>query len=646
MPEQLIRTTGKFEEENSKDGSNLPNINFLKIGGGSEVFYADREGTRYGNTDFDLANAWIKNNGTYKFKDADGNTLFDISGMTFSAVDTIPSIQGWSSTILFTALDYNTISWSLGTIILANGTTYTINTGDTGNITLPTYIYLDVSVSLTALQVTTTASLSVGANKILVAVAFPNTDTNSKATFQAFGGRGGVNLAVDNIVANSASVNEFISNSAQIKDAIVTNAKIVTCSIEKLLAGAITSKIITLGVTDGQGDSYIASGKTDFNNTQSGFIIGVDDSDSNKAKFYIGDSNNYFNWDGSNIALKGSVTITGGSGIANLNDAGNLATLDNVGASNCDTTIISGGKVITTLLTADNIQTGTLIGRTVKAVGGSSGIDTWIQNDGTLAFTYNGSIGSMVYANTSNQLNLWSANNTYIMCDELNFDYNNDNDGSDCWWNSYTSPRMKLTSAGVLKVDGSVDQNAWDFAEMFEATEEFSKEKIPNGTSVVLENGKIRPANKNEEPFGVISATSGFIGDSGGEDAGTKWSKKYLRDEFGEYLKEKAEWWSIKHLEVKKIQKILGTKEIGGKCGGWVDSGIDVPKEAKITLKERKVLNPNFDENMEYVERKERPEWNIVGLLGKVAIRKDQPKSKSWLKMKDISDSIELWLIK
>jgi hypothetical protein len=55
-----------------------------------------------------------------------------------------------------------------------------------------------------------------------------------------------------------------------------------------------------------------------------------------------------------------SITIGGGSGIANLSDAGALAVKDSVGATDCDTTIISGGKIITGLLTADNIQTGTL----------------------------------------------------------------------------------------------------------------------------------------------------------------------------------------------------------------------------------------------------------------------------------------------
>lgn len=61
-----------------------------------------------------------------------------------------------------------------------------------------------------------------------------------------------------------------------------------------------------------------------------------------------------------NASFRGDVVITGGSGIASLTDAGSLATLDDVGASNCNSTIISGGKIITGLLTASNIQTGSL----------------------------------------------------------------------------------------------------------------------------------------------------------------------------------------------------------------------------------------------------------------------------------------------
>ncbi len=86
----------------------------------------------------------------------------------------------------------------------------------------------------------------------------------------------------------------------------ITDTSVSNVNIGKLTAGSITSKAITLEVTDGSGDSKIQSGKTDFTNTENGFILGVDDSDSDRAKFYIGDSLNYINWDGVNLLIVGS----------------------------------------------------------------------------------------------------------------------------------------------------------------------------------------------------------------------------------------------------------------------------------------------------------------------------------------------------
>ncbi len=106
----------------------------------------------------------------------------------------------------------------------------------------------------------------------------------------------------------------------------------------------------------------------------------------NNGRFYFtGDANNYVQWNGSSLSVKGTITITGGSGIGSLSDAGDLAVLDEVGTGEIDTTVISGGKIVTGLLTATNIQTGTLTGRTVQTA--SSGQRVVIsQADNTLRF--------------------------------------------------------------------------------------------------------------------------------------------------------------------------------------------------------------------------------------------------------------------
>ena len=66
----------------------------------------------------------------------------------------------------------------------------------------------------------------------------------------------------------------------------------------------------------------------------------------------------------------------------------------------------------------------------------------------------------------------------------------------------------------------------------------------------------------------------------------------------------------------------------------------------------RKKLNPDFVENVDedgfqiYSSREERDEWNLIGLLGQIPITKGQPMADSWIKMKDVSDTVEMWFVK
>ncbi len=83
----------------------------------------------------------------------------------------------------------------------------------------------------------------------------------------------------------------------------INNNKIFDLNVEKLTAGTITSKTITLEVSAGLGDAVIKAGKTDFGDDTAGFILGIDDSDSDLAKFEIGNASDYFKWDGYNVTM-------------------------------------------------------------------------------------------------------------------------------------------------------------------------------------------------------------------------------------------------------------------------------------------------------------------------------------------------------
>lgn len=93
--------------------------------------------------------------------------------------------------LVFSVTDKDTVAWATGTITLSNGRTFSISSGNTGNMAARTYIYLDTGTSTTVLQTTTTASTAMGANKKLIAVAQNGT---AQAQFTVYGGIGGIKL--------------------------------------------------------------------------------------------------------------------------------------------------------------------------------------------------------------------------------------------------------------------------------------------------------------------------------------------------------------------------------------------------------------------------------------------------------------------
>jgi len=160
-----------------------------------------------------------------------------------------------------------------------------------------------------------------------------------------------------------------------------------------------------------------------------------------------------------------------------------------------------------------------------------------------------------------------------------------------------TDTEFNLRGDGTGLCDGSWTGGGADYAEYFEWSDGNPDADDRRGISVVLDGEKIRPAIDGEDPIGVISGNPSVIGDA----AWNKWSGKYLRDDYGTYA-------------------------------------LDENGERK--------LNPAYDPDQEYINREQRPEWDCVGLMGKLRIRKGQPTGSRWIKMRDISDSVEEWLVR
>jgi len=177
---------------------------------------------------------------------------------------------------------------------------------------------------------------------------------------------------------------------------------------------------------------------------------------------------------------------------------------------------------------------------------------------------------------------------------------------------------------GNVKIDGNVQltgqlngHNA-DYGELFEAS---NKKGIKEGTAVILsKDGLLRPAKKGEVPIGITTKNSAIVGNSYDE-----WPFKYIKDDFGNLLYEEV--------EIEKDAELPINAEI--------------IEQNEITIKVKAPqINPEYDSKKQYIPRTMRDEWCMVGLLGQLRMRKGQPVAPSWVKIKDINDDIELWLVK
>ena len=200
---------------------------------------------------------------------------------------------------------------------------------------------------------------------------------------------------------------------------------------------------------------------------------------------------------------------------------------------------------------------------------------------------------------------------------------------------TFPTDGYKLDINGDARADSFTPSPA-DYAEYFEAQ---NGNAIPVATAVTAgKDGKIQAARKGETPIGIVSHQPGILGNSPKE-----WPGKYLRDEFNQVIMEEYEEEEMVPKSKKTRKKNAGDREevIRDKDGNPV-----MVKSGKKLKKQRKKLNPQYDETQEYILRKDREEWCAVGLLGQLPLRKGQPVAPTWVKLYEISDKADMWLVK
>lgn len=252
--------------------------------------------------------------------DDDGSTvIFEasdtqkiISGLPISSIpnnsSTDISLLDLSHDLVFSVTDADTIAWAAGTITFSNGRTFSISSGNTGNMVALTYIYLDPNVSTTVLQTTTTAATAAGANKRIIGTAQNQTTTASFIPF----GPGQPLIDGDNIGALSIVAGNIAASTITAGKMNVSQLSAISADLGTVTAGTVQSALIK---TDASGNARIELRDVD-QGVEPNSLVFVDSSNSVYGKL-SGDG-----VDDITLAADGSVTVnSGGASSLQMNSA-------------------------------------------------------------------------------------------------------------------------------------------------------------------------------------------------------------------------------------------------------------------------------------------------------------------------------------
>ena len=213
---------------------------------------------------------------------------------------------------------------------------------------------------------------------------------------------------------------------------------------------------------------------------------------------------------------------------------------------------------------------------------------------------------------------------------------------------------IKFQSDGNGRFDGGADiGNASDYAEYFEWADGNTSSADRRGITVVMDGEKIKPATDSDDKskiIGVVSANPAVVGDS----AWSEWQAAHKKDAYGSWVTEDKEYliWndfctkSTVNDKTKvtneqpdpndpnvapEFQILVSDIEKEKAAGRCPQEAID--QNIRITRPSR-VYNESYDATKTYEPRSARKEWDAIGLMGKLVVRRGQPIGANWILMK------------
>lgn len=183
------------------------------------------------------------------------------------------------------------------------------------------------------------------------------------------------------------------------------------------------------------------------------------------------------------------------------------------------------------------------------------------------------------------------------------------------------SNAFRVTYAGTVYGKGSFQTSGADYAEYFEWLDKNAAGEDRVGYFVTLEGNKVKLAGPGDWVLGIVSANPCVIG-----NADEDWLGRQLHDPFGRFIKEYLEQdeepvTPPEGLERKALREWMRENHIERTEEGYVKVTTRVVEHKTPSWRYKE--NPDYDPSQPYIERKDRAEWDAIGMMGVLAVRDD-----------------------
>ena len=175
------------------------------------------------------------------------------------------------------------------------------------------------------------------------------------------------------------------------------------------------------------------------------------------------------------------------------------------------------------------------------------------------------------------------------------------------------SNAFRVTYAGQTYGLSAFNTSGADYAEYFEWQDANPEAEDRVGFFVTLQGDKICLAQAGDYLLGIVSANPCIIG-----NADEDWLGRWEHDDFGRFIQIDVETpvTELRHKEVPLLDE-------NGEPTGEVSFEIEEVPTGEVIHGWDYKQNPDYDSSQQYIERKDRPEWAAVGMLGVLAVRDD-----------------------